>query len=201
MLKEKISIKSKHNRNKYIILSVILLIGAIAGAIFGSKSALSDSGSFENFISAYKLHGAASNEIFVRALKTNLRPVFLIWVSGWSLLLIPLNLIQMISKGFGLGYTMAYLISVSGFKGFLFGFLSLFVQNIILLPVFLMLAVYEINFASAFSMKNTPIKQRRRMTIDNLTIFIFAIISAIISSLAEAQIAPIFIRMLSNSII
>lgn len=191
--------KLLNNRNKYIIVSAILLLGVIIGAVYGSHNAITDNGYFANFISAYKLHGASSRDTFIRAILSNLRPIALIWISGWFLLLIPLNFIQIVSKGFGLGYTVAYLISVSGFKGFLFSFSSLFIQNLIFIPVLILLSVYELNFAIAFSAKNSGIKQRRKMTANNFITFIFAIILVLILSLIDAHIVPIFIKIICNN--
>ncbi len=198
---DKILIKTTNNRNKYIMVSIILLVGIVSGAVFGSKNAASDSGYFSNFISAYKIHGAAEHEIFINAIASNLRAMVFVWLSGWCLLLIPINFIQIISKGFGLGYTIAYLIAVSGFKGFLFAVSSLLLQNLILIPAILMLSVYELNFATAFTARNLPIKQKRRMITNNLIVLIVVILVALISSFIDSHISPFFIKIILGNII
>ena len=115
------------NRVKFLVVTALFFCGIIIGAICDVKNVSDDNiGYMNNFASAYKLQGVSSSEIFFRALISYLRIFAFIWLSGRFVFLIPLNLFSVAAKGFGLGFTISYLIRWSGFGGIIFGFLILF---------------------------------------------------------------------------
>lgn len=191
----------KTNRIKYFIVIIFLFSGIIAGAIL---SAFSLSENFNdqylnNFISTYNLQGAIPLEIFKNALFSNLRLIVCIWISGIFIWLFPLNFIECLFKGFGIGYTISYLSSVGGFKGFLLSALSLVVQNIIFIPAIIMFSVIQINFSKKIhKLRNlsSQYRQRKKLVKNNFCTFAIMLAIGIVCSALEAYVVPVLIKPL-----
>lgn len=182
------------NRVKFLVVTALFFGGIIIGAICDVKNVSDDNlGYMNNFASAYKLQGVSSSEIFFRALISYLRIFAFIWLSGRFVFLIPLNLFSVAAKGFGLGFTISYLIRWSGFGGIIFGFLILFAQNIIFIPVMLIYSVYQLNFVLEYGrikQNGALFKQTKRLIVSDIKISAAVIATAIVCCCIEAYIIP-----------
>ncbi len=189
----------KANRIKFFLVILSLFSGIITGAIL---SAVSLSETFNdqylnNFISAYNLQGAIPAEVFKNATFSNLRLVFCIWIAGTFIWLSPLILIECLFKGFGIGYTIAYLSAVGGVKGFLLSAVSLVVQNILFIPAIIMFSVMQINFSKKIHRLKNPssqYKQRKKLIKHNLWVFGVMLAIGTICSILEAYLVPVLIK-------
>ena len=187
------------NRIKFLLVILSIFSGIIAGAIL---SALSLSENFNdqylnNFISAYNLQGAIPTEVFKNAMFSNLRLVFCVWVAGTFIWLSPLIIIECLFKGFGIGYTIAYLSAVGGLKGFLLSALSLVIQNIIFIPAIIMFSVMQINFSKKiYKLKNpsSQYRQRKKIITNNLCTFALMLSIGTLCSVLEAYVVPVLIK-------
>ncbi|MBQ3573596.1 MAG: stage II sporulation protein M [Clostridia bacterium] len=188
----------KANRIKFFLVILSLFSGIITGAIL---SAVSLSENFndqylKNFISAYNLQGAIPTEVFKNAIFSNLRLVLCIWISGTFIWLSPLILIECLFKGFGMGYTIAYLSAVGGFKGFLLSALSLSVQNIVFIPAIMIFSVMQINFSKKMHRlkSSSHYKQRKKLIKNNICAFGIMLVIGTICSVLEAYLVPLLIK-------
>lgn len=184
------------NRFKYISITAALFLGLITGAVFGSNGSIS-SGYAENFISMYKLQGAASSQIFTYSFISYLRLAAIIWIAGRFMFLIPLIYIQVAAKGFGIGCTISYIVSVFGVSGTVFCFLSMFMQNVIFIPALIIYSVHRINFAAAYrTVRSSPsaFKQRRKLNTEDLEAFLIFFAAAMLCTCIEAYVVPPLIK-------
>lgn len=189
------------NRGKYIIVLISLFIGITSGAIIGiNTNSFSDKSDFlTDFISVYKLQGITYSDVFVNSLISNLRMLIVLWISGLYIWLIPVNIISVAAKGFGIGYAVAYFISGNGLKGFLFAFITMFFQNVIAIPLMLVYAVLQIIFSiKVYRLKgvSSNYKQIRKLRIHNITIFFVGAIICIGCSMFEAGVTPWLIKLI-----
>ena len=82
----------------------------------------------------------------------------LMWFLGCSLIGIPIVYLLVVYKGFSLGYTISYIILAIGTgKGIWFSIITLLLQNIIIVPATLSLAVSSINLYKSI-IKNKKIE-------------------------------------------
>lgn len=184
------------NRFKYISITAMLFLGLIAGAVFGLSGSVS-SAYAENFISMYKLQGAASSQIFICSFISYLRLAAIIWIAGRFIFLIPLIYIQVAAKGFGIGCTISYIVSVFGVSGAVFCFLSMFMQNIIFIPALIIYSIHRINFAFAYrTMRSLPsaFKQRRRLNTEDLETFLVFFAATMLCTCIETYVVPPLIK-------
>ncbi len=184
------------NRIKYISVLTALFVGLFAGTLFTLKGGLS-SGYADNFISMYKLQGVSSSHIFIYSLVSYIRIIAVIWISGRYVFLMPLNHIQVASKGFGIGCTVSYMVSYFGASGAVFSFLSMFFQSIIFIPVLIVYSVYQINFSLEYRMvRNSPsaFKQKRRMIIMDLKKLLLVLLAVLLCTCIESYVVPPLIK-------
>jgi len=119
---------------------------------------------------------------------------------GLSIIGIPFILGVIWFRGFVLGFTVAFLIEELGAKGIILSILSIFPQNLIILPCIISIGVTGMTFAI------TVIKNRIKNYRESYSQMIGGYILLnllfscllVISGLIEGYISPIFIKLFSN---
>lgn len=189
----------KVNRIKIFLVIFSLFSGIIIGAVLSTLS-LSENFNdqyLNNFISAYNLQGAIPTDVFRNAIISNLRVVFCIWIAGTLIWLSPLIFIEFLLKGFGIGYTIAYLSAVGGLKGFLLSAFSLVVQNIVFIPAIIIFSVMQISFSKKMHRMKSPssqYKQRKKLIRNNFCVFTLMLSIGTMCSVLEAYLVPLLIK-------
>lgn len=200
-LKEKLSENFYENRIKLIGISALFMVGVIAGAVIETGTNTSEG--FEcvdDFIYSYNMRGISVTEVFLRSLLSYGRIFFLIWISGRALWLIPLNFIEVGSRGLSMGYTVAYLVEWGGAGGFALGFLMLFFQNIIFIPMLVIYSSYRLNCSLSSRHIRSVSKQRQRQGLIGIGGLTAAAVGVIIlCSCIEAYIIPAIIKPLCTN--
>lgn len=138
-------------KKRYLFVLLLFLAGILLGSL---RSAWMDAVSteeiktyFDRFFSAYALQGTAKSEAFRLSL-INYASLFLcLWLSGWSLWLLPVGIFQVILKGYRTGYTITYLLKCYHLKGLLVTTLGIIPQSLILLPALCFYLVCQTRFA------------------------------------------------------
>lgn len=185
----------KINRFKYLAALIFLFTGIIAGAIFCSNSFdLYDKSQFFNNITlAHKQDNASFANIFIHSFIQNIRAFILIWISGRLIWLIPLNYIELLSKGFGLGYTISFFSLSCGSKGFVFAILSLIVQSIVMIPALLVFSVSQMNYSvHKYKLRgsNSAFRHKRKLLQNDFYHICVVIFAVIVCGLIDAFIIP-----------
>ena len=193
----------KENIKIYFVVSSILIIGITLGVIFINN--MNDTQKLEltqyinNFIDTVKENNNIDkNLLFIKSIKNNIILVFFMWFVGSTVVGIPLVLGVVGFRGFCLGYTISALIAVLGKqKGIAFFSSSVILQNLILIPSILMLAV------SGFNLYKSILRDKRRENIKIEIIrhtFCSAIIllGLMISSFIEAFISTNIFQVFSK---
>lgn len=183
-----------NNAKEYIIVSLIFIIGIFLGVMFinniqeGQKTEITSY--MNNFIEKLKETPNLDNiELLKVSIWQNVIFALLLWFFGTTVIGIPIVFGLILYRGFCLGYTISVCITIMGLsKGILFTLISLLLQNIILIPAILALAV------SGFKLYKSIVKDKRRenvkLEIIRHTIFsLVMLIILIISSLVEIFIS------------
>lgn len=136
-----------NNLKSYTIVTIILLIGIVAGVIFINhidESQKSEIGNYINeFITALKgNYEINKGELLKNSLIENFKLVLGMWFIGSTVIGLPIVLGIVLYRGFCIGYTVSSAITILGMqKGILFSFTTILIQNIIIIPVLIALAV------------------------------------------------------------
>ncbi len=182
------------NYKEYLVVMIFFIVGLFFGVFFINQmkeeqisqvhTYLNDFVQNLKNISDINEFDILKSSIFDKVLLT-----LMIWFFGTTVVGIPVVFGLVIYRGFCLGYTIASIISFMGFtKGFFFILIILVLQNLLLIPALMGLAV------SGFKFYKSIIKDRRKETIKiafaRHTIFsIIMLIGLVISSLIEVFIS------------
>ena len=199
LIKEHIS----NNAKEYLIVALMFIIGIFTGVFFVNniqeeqKTEITQY--LNNFIQQFK---NTQNLDTINLLKTSITQnavlAILIWFFGTTVIGIPVVFGIVIYRGFCLGYTVSVTITVLGLsKGLTFSLVSMLLQNIIMVPAILALAV------SGFKLYKSIVKDKRkenikleilRHTIFSLLMLAVLVISSVIEVFISTNILSYIIK-------
>ena len=188
IIKEEIS----SNYKSYILVIILFSVGLFFGVLFINQTENQEN--IVKYINTYidEIKILENNNMIVQLktdIKSNIFLVFILWFAGTTIVGIPIVFGIIIARGFCLGYTIsACVIALGKTKGLIFVLLTIFLQNLILIPALLFLGV------SSIKLYKSIVKDRRK---ENIKISIlkhsivstFILIILIISSLIKIEIS------------
>lgn len=189
-----------NNIVEYIVMIIIFFIGIILGTMYINKTDLNQRQEISSYINEFieDIQNGSdidSNKLLRTSIYNNLLITILLWISGLTVIGMPIVYIIVSIKGFCIGYTISSIIATLGItQGLKFILSTMLLQNIIIIPSILILAVSGIKLYKAI------MKDRRRenikveiikYTIIAIFIGIINIISAIIETYASTNIFEI----------
>lgn len=160
----------KRNIKEYFIVSIVFLIGVILGIIFINNSNVKQKDEIQTYLSTftnelnndYKID---TTKLLTTSIINNIILTLALWFIGSTVIGIPIVFIIVGLRGFTLGYTISsIMITYSIWKGILFTFCTLFLQNIIIIPCIFALAV------SGIKLYKSILRDKRK---ENIKIEIF----------------------------
>ena len=183
-----------NNILEYIVMIIILLIGIILGTMYINKTDLNQRQEISNYINDFMNDMQNGSNIDLSnllrtSIQNNLLIIVLLWISGLTVIGMPIVYLLVSIKGFCMGYTISSVIATLGLaEGIKFIVSTMLLQNIIIIPSILVLAVSGIKLYKAI------MRDRRRENIKVeilrytiITLFIGAI--SIIASLIETYVS------------
>lgn len=184
----------KDNIKIYLFTACILLIGITLGVIFINNLQESQSQEIQNYINEFitSLKNGSSidnGKLLKSSIINNLVLVLVMWFTGSTIIGIPIVLGIVVYRGFCLGYTVSALIAILGMgKGILFFTSYMLLQNIILIPCILALAVSGIKLYK--SILKDKRKENIKLEIVRHTLFSVIVLGfLVIASLIETYIS------------
>lgn len=197
-IKETIKEHIINNKKEYIIVTLIFIIGIFIGVMFINNTKDAEYDTLKNYIVDFmnkfkSIEDLDNLQLLRESIFNNIILACIIWFFGTTVIGIPVVFGIVLYRGFCLGYTISSFISVLGIsKGLGFIFSSLFLQNILVIPAIIAIAV------SGFKLYKSITKDRRK---DNIKIeivrhIIFSLLMLIV--LCFSSVIEIFI---SNNIL
>ena len=153
------------NLKSYLIVIILFIIGIVAGVIFINNTNETQSteiqGYINNFISSLKQdYHIDKMELLKSSLWDNFILIISMWFIGSTVIGIPIVFGIVIFRGFCIGYAVSSAIAVLGVqKGIIFLLTTMFLQNIIFIPVIICMAV------SCIRLYKSIMKDKRRENI------------------------------------
>lgn len=192
-----------HNLKQYTIVSVFFLIGIIAGVVFvnnGNVETNEQIGTnITTFIECLKTdYQIDSISLLKNVIGNHIILAFLLWFMGCTIIGLPIVYGMLVYRGFSLGYTISSIIFTLGTgKGVLFCIITLLMQNLLIIPSVLALAV------SGIKLYQSMIKDKRkenikiemiRHTVFSLFMLLILVISSIIEVYGSNSILSLYIK-------
>lgn len=182
------------NLKLYIVVIIIFLIGIVAGVIFinnvNETQLIEIQNYINSFVNSLKTDSHIDKiELLKNSIGDNLILIVSMWFIGSTVIGIPIVLGIVLFRGFCIGYTVSSIIGVLGVqKGMLFLFTTVFLQNLIFIPVIICMAV------SCVKLYKSIMKDKRRENIKleiirHTIISIMFLLFLVIASLIEVYIS------------
>ena len=187
-------------KTNYFIVTVLVL-GIISGSIFLIMISDADKTSTINQIKTF-FDNIATNSInnglaLKNSLIINYIFVLVIWILGFSLIGIILNIFLVYIKGFILGFSISSIVATYNYKAIPAAILYVFPQQIINIIVICVLGIYSIMFTKNIFIIIINKKNRPKLMLKKyFIILLIAIILSFISSLSEVYIFPNLLKLI-----
>lgn len=213
LLKKFRTIAVKHIQGNgviYFFVCMFFIIGISSGAFivkaladYQKQELISYMRSFFQILSNKPIDASS---VLKQSLINNLQTAALIWILGITVIGMPLILLLVAIRGLIIGFTVGFLVEQLGMKGILFSLISIFPQNLLIIPSIIVIAVIGIGFSkmivqnrlnksyTSYNMNNSTFKQFILYSTINASIFFFIIVGSMI----EAYVTPIFMKALSK---
>jgi stage II sporulation protein M len=139
----------RENRIQYCVVAALFILGIIIGAF---KAGDLESPVRERLLAMIDAYvgdqgGVYGLTVFISALITQGRYILAIWALGLTVIGIPIILAVIFMRGFSLGFTTSFLFKEKAAQGVLLSLISLLPQNLIYIPILLVLSVLAVNFS------------------------------------------------------
>lgn len=191
----------EEHQSIYIFSGILLTMGVIFGAIVVNSLNFTQKNDLYAYLSLFfgqvqRGEFAGARDMFVHSFVHYLKYVGLMWLLGLSIIGLPIVFILLFIKGLVVGFTVGFLVNQMGFNGFILSFVSILPQNIILIPIFIVIATAAISFSLRLWRQVTrrvhqPIMQ---YFVRYGIVLIFAILLIATVSFYEAFISPTIMK-------
>ncbi len=192
----------------FLFIVILFLMGVIFGAIVVNSMSITQKEDLFYYLSQFfgqiqtgKV--AENNDLFAQSFLHNSKFIGLIWILGISIIGLPVILIVLFIKGLVVGFTVGFLVSQLGIKGFLLAFVSILPQNLIIIPVFIMMAALSVIFSlrmikkQFFKKSGQPILPFFK---NYILTFIIAVVLISAASGVEAYVSPWLMKTMMVSL-
>lgn len=189
-----------NNKKDYVIIFLIFVIGIFSGVFFinhlQEMPKIEITNYLNQFIEKFKELESINNiELLKNSIIQNIGLAIVIWFFGTTVIGIPIVFAIILYRGFCLGYTISLCINIMGLgKGISFILITLLLQNILLIPGILALAVSGIKLYKSIVKDKT--KENVKIEILRHTVFsIIMMIILVIASIIEIFMSTNILKM------
>lgn len=184
----------------YISFGLIIL-GIIIGSIFFVTISKSDkkyaTDQIVNFFNNINNNKIISGLALKNSLINNIIYIFAIYVLGLTIIGIPLVIFLIFFKGFIISFSLTTIISIYGYKGILASLIYVFPHQVINIFAVLLIGIYSImSSINLIKLIFTKEKLNFKLYLKKYSIiFLITLSLSVISSLMEAYLYPIIMKM------
>lgn len=203
---DKLNGKIRINKNLFIFLLVIVIIGITAGALFTAIISASDKELVVSYLNTF-FDNIANNKLeytnsFINTLILTVGLAILIWLLGVSVIGFVIVIVILFLKSFVLGFSVGSIIATFKLKGVLMAFIYCFPHHVINILVFMLLSAFAL--IMSFRIINSitskkPIDFKHYMN-RYLTVLGISVVLLIITSVYEIYALPSVINFLMDII-
>lgn len=205
-IQDKIIEHTRSNASIYLFVIVLLFMGVIFGAIIVNNlhSELKQDLLFylkQFFLQVEKGKIGESSVVWKESYFSQLMYIGIIWILGISIIGLPVILVLLFLKGVVVGFTVGFLVDQMGTEGFFLAVVSVLPQNMIVIPVYVVISTISIGFSIQL-IKQLFIKKNTDSILPELVwytfIFIVVGIILIVSSAIEGYVSPKLMKIIMS---
>lgn len=192
-----------NNKKEYVIVSILFVIGIFLGVFFINNVGQEPKTLITEYLNQFIEKLKTTEDLnLIELLKTsigqNIMLAIGLWFFGTTIIGIPVVFGIVAYRGFCLGYTIAACISIMGIsKGIIFVLILLLLQNLLVIPAILALAVSGIKLYKSImrdkTKENVKVEMLRH-TVFSLIMLMILIISSVIEIFVSTNILKLCIK-------
>ena len=192
-----------NNKKEYIVVSILFVIGIFLGVFFINNVSQEPRTQITEYLNQFieqlkNTENLNTIELLKTSMGQNIILAISLWFFGTTIIGIPVVFGIVAYRGFCLGYTIAACISIMGIqKGILFVLILLLLQNLLVIPAILALAVSGIKLYQSITKdkrKENVKLEMVRHTVFSLIMLIVLIISSVIEIFVSTNILKLCIK-------
>ena len=196
---DKLKKQVRINKNLFVFLSVLVIVGITSGAIFSSLLSSSDKALVKDYLNNFIKEineGTLKNVSLTDTILLTSGFTFLIWIFGISVIGIVFIIPFLFIKSFILGFTIGSIIINLKFKRMIISLIYIVPHQIINILIYILVSSYAIivSYKLIKSFKDRKVFDFKKIMNRYTFILIFSEIALIISGLYETYIAPYIIK-------
>ncbi|MDX8364758.1 stage II sporulation protein M [Cytobacillus sp. IB215665] len=186
----------------YLFITVLFFMGVIFGSIVVNSLSFSQKQDLFYYLSRFfeqvsEGKFASSKDKFVESYFQNIKYIGLIWLLGVSIIGLPLILVLLFLKGVVVSFTVGFLVNQMEAKGLLLSFISIFPQNLLVIPSFIIISTLAVTFSlkmirqqfnKRFNQQIFPLFMRYSL------VMVVIMIVLLVASAFEAFISPVLMK-------
>lgn len=200
--------QAKENISIFVFILVLFFMGIIFGAIIVNSLTLTQKEDLFYYLSQFfgelkqgKI--AASSDMLMYSIKENTKSILLMWILGISIVGMPIIVILLFLKGIVIGFTVGFLVNQTGWQGFMLACVSVLPQNIILVPVTILIAssavVISIKMIKRQFLK-TNRERLRPFFMQYIMVLGISLACIVLAGLLEAFLSPSLMKLVIDYI-
>lgn len=191
------------NLKSYLVVVILFIIGIVAGVIFINNTNEAQGVEIQDYINSFisslkQDYHIDKMELLKSSLWDNFILIISMWFIGSTVIGIPIVFGIVVFRGFCIGYAVSSAVAVLGAqKGIIFLFTTMFLQNIIFIPIIVCMAV------SCIRLYKSIMKDKRRENIKleiirHTLVSIMLFIVLVIATLIEVYISTNLLMLCLN---
>lgn len=186
----------------YIFTTVLFIMGVVFGSLTVGALSVEQRqgllGYLQHFFNGLEQGSIAEPYIALKhAAAHHLKYIGLMWLLGLSIIGAPLIPVLIFLKGLVIGFTVGFFVKELSWNGLGFAFLSIFPQNLIIVPAMIIVSVASIGF-SLLLLRNRFIHRRGTIYPQFLSYSFLVLVMAcvlVFASFFEAYVSPKLMEM------
>lgn len=189
----------------YFFIALLFLIGVVFGTLAVKALTTDQKAELMDYLNLFLRDVAgtptiAGNELVGQTVWSNLKSIGVIWLSGLTVIGLPLALILVFTKGFASGFTVGFLVDEISWRGLLVAGAAVLPQSLLLIPAVLFVGAGAVCFA-LFVLRHRLSNRRTPVPLPLVSYALFLLVGAAVVALAgivEAYVTPVFLRATTN---
>ena len=185
----------------FVFVSLVFVIGIIFGSVMVNRLPEQHSEPLVQELNFYfevldETPAVNRTVILKEAFNTNAKFILIAFLSGVTVIGIPVIVVMLFMRGLILGFTIGFIFSHSSFRGLFFALTAVVPHNLFIIPALLLASVASISFSWVILLKvvknrNFNIKQH---LINYCALILLALLLMGFSALIEAYIIPVLLK-------
>lgn len=190
------------NMSIYTFTIVLFLMGIIFGAIVVNSLPGDAKQNLFNYLQRFfgemsGKNGVVPTAMFSESYTHYIQYIGFIWILGLSIIGLPIIFILLFLKGIVIGFTVGFLVNQMGIHGFWLALASVFPQNLVIIPLFIIVSTVSIAF-SLKMIRQLLMRTRKQPFLPQFSHYMLLLIGVastlVVVSLFEAYISPVLMR-------